>query len=133
MCILCADSNVNWNADGSFKHTRCFIRDDTSRKVREERLRVTREKETELAKAKDVFFRKIFHEIRTPSHTLHGAIQQLQLWMQQRGDEEGKAKFASVETEWNKLLTLVEDAADASLFHLGKVLKYNNTHLSIHN
>jgi len=52
---------------------------------------------------------------------LDGAIHQLQQWIQQRGDEAGKAIFAGLETEWDKLLTLVEDAADASLFHLGKV------------
>ena len=33
---LLIDSNVNWNSDGTFKHTRCCIRDDTDRKVREE-------------------------------------------------------------------------------------------------
>jgi PAS domain S-box-containing protein len=32
---LLIDSNVNYNVDGSFRHTRCFIRDDTSRIVRE--------------------------------------------------------------------------------------------------
>ena len=30
---LLIDSNVNWSADGAFKHTRCFIRDDTARKA----------------------------------------------------------------------------------------------------
>ena len=32
---LLIDSNVNWNDDGTFRHTRCFIRDDTGRKIRE--------------------------------------------------------------------------------------------------
>lgn len=27
--VLLVDSNVNWNPDGSFRHTRCFIRDIT--------------------------------------------------------------------------------------------------------
>lgn len=27
------DSNVNWNPDGTFRHTRCFVREDTGRKV----------------------------------------------------------------------------------------------------
>jgi len=118
---LLIDSNVNWNADGSFKHTRCFIRDDTSRKVREERLRVTREKELELAKAKDVFFRKIFHEIRTPSHILAHSISAVGAWVESNADEHGKASMAIVSKDWRKLLTLVDDAADASLFHLGRV------------
>jgi len=36
-------------------------------------------------------------------------------------DDVTQALFAGLEMEWGKLLTLVEDAADASLFHLGKV------------
>jgi hypothetical protein len=31
---LTVDSNVSWHQDGTFKHTRCFIRDDTERRVR---------------------------------------------------------------------------------------------------
>ena len=34
---LLIDSNVNYHPDGSFHHTRCFIRDDTGRRVREAR------------------------------------------------------------------------------------------------
>ena len=33
MVHLLIDSNVAYNKDGSFGHTRCFIRDDTQRKV----------------------------------------------------------------------------------------------------
>ncbi|KAJ1496358.1 hypothetical protein T484DRAFT_1759570 [Baffinella frigidus] len=55
---LLIDSNVNWNADGSFRHTRCCIRDDTNRKVIEERLRVTAQKEAQLAQVKAAFMRK---------------------------------------------------------------------------
>ena len=119
---LLIDSNVNWNADGSFKHTRCFIRDDTLRKVREERLRVTREKETELSSAKDIFFRKIFHEIRTPSHMLASSMAALEQWMAENSSgREGGEAIKAVSKDWKKLLALVDDAADASLFHLGKV------------
>ena len=31
---LLVDSNVNYHDDGTFNHTRCFLRDDTGRKVR---------------------------------------------------------------------------------------------------
>ena len=34
---LLIDSNVAYNPDGSFGHTRCFIRDDTARKIRDAR------------------------------------------------------------------------------------------------
>jgi PAS domain S-box-containing protein len=126
---LLIDSNVNWNADGSFRHTRCFIRDDTLRKVREERLRVTREKEEELSNAKDVFFRKVFHDIRTPTHEIAGKIRELQTWVAAlpEGDQEGTVKTKSLVLDWQKLLSLVEDAADATLYHMGKVPLLNNT------
>ena len=34
---LLIDSNVNYKPDGSFNHTRCFIRDDTGRKIKDAR------------------------------------------------------------------------------------------------
>ena len=40
------DSNVAHNKDGSFGHTRCFIRDDTARKIRDARTKLLLE-ETE--------------------------------------------------------------------------------------
>ena len=43
---LLIDSNVAYNRDGSFGHTRCFIRDDTARKVRDARSKLLLE-ETE--------------------------------------------------------------------------------------
>jgi PAS domain S-box-containing protein len=37
---LLIDSNVAYNRDGSFGHTRCFIRDDTGRKIRDVRTKL---------------------------------------------------------------------------------------------
>jgi PAS domain S-box-containing protein len=37
---LLIDSNVAYNLDGSFGHTRCFIRDDTARKIRDARVQL---------------------------------------------------------------------------------------------
>ena len=37
---LLIDSNVAYNTDGSFGHTRCFIRDDTGRKIRDARTKL---------------------------------------------------------------------------------------------
>mmetsp|Transcript_19708 Transcript_19708/g.40182 ORF Transcript_19708/g.40182 Transcript_19708/m.40182 type:complete len:982 (+) Transcript_19708:100-3045(+) len=118
---LLIDSNVNWNPDGSFKHTRCFIRDDTGRKIREARLNVAREKDREVAKSKDIFFRKIFHEIRTPSHLLAAAVSTLGEHLGRGKDARAINLFGDVVRESDKLRTIVEDAADASLMNLGKV------------
>jgi PAS domain S-box-containing protein len=56
---LLIDSNVNWNVDGSFNHTRCFIRDDTERLVRETRLKLQQKQLEELAKTKEALLRKV--------------------------------------------------------------------------
>uniref|UniRef100_A0A6U6BI43 Histidine kinase n=1 Tax=Guillardia theta TaxID=55529 RepID=A0A6U6BI43_GUITH len=125
---LLIDSNVNWNPDGTFKHTRCFIRDDTGRKIREERLRVTREKEQQLAKAKDIFVRKTFHEIRTPCHILwnHVAILEEQMKEMKLATSFTEA-FGVAKLQTNRLLRIANDAADVTMFEMGKVpvLKVN--------
>ena len=46
LVYLLIDSNVAYNKDGSFGHTRCFIRDDTARKIRDARTKLLLE-ETE--------------------------------------------------------------------------------------
>mmetsp|Transcript_45590 Transcript_45590/g.145195 ORF Transcript_45590/g.145195 Transcript_45590/m.145195 type:complete len:300 (-) Transcript_45590:300-1199(-) len=71
---LLIDSNVNYTADGQFNHTRCFIRDDTGRKVRESRAKAIQESYEVMVMEKDRFLRNLLHEIRTPMHTLLAAV-----------------------------------------------------------
>lgn len=54
MVHLLIDSNVAYNKDGSFGHTRCFIRDDTSRKIRDARSKLLLE-ETERVRGEEVY------------------------------------------------------------------------------
>jgi len=55
------DSNVNWNPDGTFRHTLCFIRDDTARKIKEAVDEYEKNHFIYTAKAKDAFIMRIFH------------------------------------------------------------------------
>jgi PAS domain S-box-containing protein len=71
---LVVDSNVNFNEDGSFRHTRCFIRNDNERRVREAVLETDRRLTEAAAKAKDKFIRRVFHEVQTPLHVLSGMM-----------------------------------------------------------
>lgn len=73
---LLIDSNVNYKDDGSFNHTRCFIRDDTGRKVREARAEVLIKETKKNAEDKARFIAKIMHEIKTPIHVLSMAASQ---------------------------------------------------------
>ena len=67
---LLIDSNVNYKSDGSFNHTRCFIRDDTGRKVREARAEAAATAATTIADGKRRFSSKLLHNIRTPLHIM---------------------------------------------------------------
>ena len=125
---LLIDSNVNWNPDGTFKHTRCFIRDDTARKVREARLEERHRSVLEMAKAKDKFMRKVFHEIKTPCHLLSSVLD---------GVEECEAAtsaalLADVRCQARALRDLVDDAVDAALFDDGRVPVFTPSAFSLH-
>lgn len=71
---LLIDSNVNYKDDGSFNHTRCFIRDDTGRKIREARVEIQLLEAKRLAKEKGRFVSKLLHEIKTPLHVMSMAM-----------------------------------------------------------
>lgn len=72
---LLVDSNVKFNEDSSFRHTRCFIRDNTE-KVVQDAIRVTRENELRAArKARETFLRRFFHELKTPLHVVGNGLQ----------------------------------------------------------
>lgn len=68
--FLLVDSNVNWNDDGSFRHTRCFIRDDTDRMMQDSIRNALTESLVKQNKEKEVFIRTLFHEIMTPIHAI---------------------------------------------------------------
>ena len=67
---LLIDSNVNYKPDGSFNHTRCFIRDDTGRILREARAEAAATAARRLAEGKKRFSSKLLHNIRTPLHVM---------------------------------------------------------------
>jgi PAS domain S-box-containing protein len=115
---LLIDSNVNWNADGSFKHTRCFIRDDTQRKIREARLEEQARKDSEIAEAKDIFVRKTFHELLTPCHLLKSLLSG---HMDCDSERQRQSYMRDISNQVYRLNRLVDDSVDASLFDMGKV------------
>ncbi|CAN0243565.1 unnamed protein product [Ectocarpus sp. 6 AP-2014] len=67
---LLIDSNVNFKSDGSFNHTRCFIRDDTFRKVTEARVAAAQESGRKVTQQKEKFVSRILHEMKTPVHIM---------------------------------------------------------------
>jgi PAS domain S-box-containing protein len=63
-------SNVKYDDAGNFSHTRCFIRDDTSRKIREARAAVLLRETKRSLEMLDQFMSRSLHHLRTPLHVL---------------------------------------------------------------
>jgi len=70
---LLIDSNVAYNKDGSFGHTRCFIRDDTGRKIRDARAALLLEESERSQRMMDGFLCRALHHVKTPLQALQGA------------------------------------------------------------
>lgn len=71
---LLIDSNVSYHPDGTFNHTRCFIRDDNERRIREAVFKTKMDSLAMLMNAKDSFIRRMFHEIKTPLHAIQTSL-----------------------------------------------------------
>ena len=71
---LLVDCNVSRDSDGDFRHFRCFIRDDTERRIQAAVAEAEMNKLSLVSAAKDKFVRRIFHEIRTPLHIMYSAL-----------------------------------------------------------
>jgi hypothetical protein len=67
---ILADSNSCFHADGSFSHTRCYIRNDEERLVQTAVMKERMDKYRLMSIEKDRFVRITFHQIRTPLHAL---------------------------------------------------------------
>lgn len=67
---LLIDSNIRYTPDGNFGHTRCFIRDDTPRKIQEARAQLLLEETSRSLENMDNFMSKTFHHLRTPLHIM---------------------------------------------------------------
>lgn len=71
---LLIDSNVKYDSYGNFAHTRCFIRDDTKRKITEARAKLLLEETKRSLKMLDNSMSRSLHHMRTPLHVLQGTL-----------------------------------------------------------
>mmetsp|Transcript_40403 Transcript_40403/g.75666 ORF Transcript_40403/g.75666 Transcript_40403/m.75666 type:complete len:721 (-) Transcript_40403:241-2403(-) len=118
---LLIDSNVNWNADGSFHHTRCFIRDDTGRQIREAQMAMAKEKEERAHKQKEALLRKLLHEIKTPCNEINLSADMLTSNGQ---DVELSARATKLlRASSMRLSDVLHDVADVVMFQAGSVPK----------
>ena len=124
MKVLLIDSNVCWNEDKSFRHTRCFIRDITEENI----IQAVRKTELLHAKlyteAKSNFLQLVVHNLRTPLHSLiyeMESIKELENGPTGLSHKEVVDKVSLLEEPIQILLDMVEDVAFASQFDRGKV------------
>ena len=80
---LLIDSNVNYKTDGSFNHTRCFIRDDTGRRVREARADALLHEMQRSLTLLDNFMSNTIHFVRTPCQVLQASLEEAESRIEQ--------------------------------------------------
>lgn len=129
MVHLLIDSNVKYSKDGSFGHTRCFIRDDTGRKIREARASLLLEETKRSLKMLDNFMARSLHHLRTPLHVTQNmvdAITALIMCTKQDFSKEQKEECLNLckitADQINSSVLLMDDIADLASFDQGKVL-----------
>lgn len=130
---LIVDSNVSWHADGTFKHTRCFIRDDTERRMRDlgREMELRASKETSAAKSK--FIGRLFHEIRTPMHIVDSSLQEVaqtltlpknsSAVLSEEVTLQTAKELQSMRQHVDIIMSSLEDVSIATMFEDGKALK----------
>lgn len=125
---LLIDSNVRYEKDGSFGHTRCFIRDDTGRKIRESKAQLLLEETRRSMQMLDNFMARSLHQLRTPLHVTQNMVDTIAHYFKHH------AVIASPQTDEcmemvrmaNEQITesvhYLDDVADLAKFDQGAVL-----------
>ncbi|KAL7430910.1 hypothetical protein ACHAXH_001626 [Discostella pseudostelligera] len=133
MVHLLIDSNVAYNKDGSFGHTRCFIRDDTARKIRDARTKLLLEETERSLRMLDGFLSRTLHHVMGPLHALRGTCDvirdridhQIQFGLCVNKDEDER-NCRLLEQAADTVMTttrMVADVSDLARFHEGANLK----------
>ncbi|KAJ1451342.1 hypothetical protein M885DRAFT_17051 [Pelagophyceae sp. CCMP2097] len=117
---LLVDSNAKYE-DGQFHHSRCFLRDDTGRKVREARAELMVHELKRSAELFDAFVSRTLHLVRTPCHVGLADLDRLQ--------EGGLSKFEVNEAlqeataVLESVVGMTGDVSDLMRFEQGAALK----------
>lgn len=125
---LLIDSNVKYEKDGSFGHTRCFIRDDTGRKIRESRASLLLEETKRSLAMLDNFMARSLHQMRTPLHVTQAMVDTMDLYL--KSDKVVPCPETTECIEMVKMandqisssVAFLDDVADLAKFDQGAVL-----------
>jgi len=138
---LLIDSNVAYKIDEkgekAFNHTRCFIRDDTGRRVREARAEAMLKETSRSLRLLDAFVSRTLHLVKTPCHVVIQSLGVLTGNLQAIVDKLPPAEAVAIRDvidETDALLevsnrqltnvtTLISDASDVIRFDQGAQLQ----------
>ncbi|KAL7534381.1 hypothetical protein ACHAWF_004817 [Thalassiosira exigua] len=126
---LLIDSNVAYNPDGSFGHTRCFIRDDTARKIKDARTQLLLEENERSLRMLDSFLSRTLHHVMGPLHALRGTCEVVSDRLQLGGmvDENEREKNCELLERAAGMVTtttrMVADVSDLARFDEGANLR----------
>ena len=125
---LLIDSNVRYEKDGSFGHTRCFIRDDTGRKIRESHANLLLEETKRSMAMLDNFMSRSLHHLRTPLHVTQTMVDSITGYFKTHAvinDQETRdcREMVSMASEQiTQSVGFLDDIADLAKFDQGAVL-----------
>lgn len=124
---LLIDSNVKYDKNGNFGHTRCFIRDDTGRKINEAKSKLLLEETKASLKMLDNFMSRSLHHMRTPLHVLQNVCDivlnntnsQISSGMGTPSDVESVHLLQEGQTLIDDAVDLIDDISDLAKFDQG--------------
>ncbi|CAB9523241.1 sensor kinase/phosphatase LuxQ [Seminavis robusta] len=133
---LLIDSNVRYEKDGSFCHTRCFVRDDTARKIKEARASLLLEETKRSLQMLDNFMARSIHHLRTPLHVTQTMVDAIGVYLQQQQQQQQQQQSNTTTTtmqdcmemvhmaneQIHQSVALLDDVADLAKFDQGGVL-----------
>jgi CheY-like chemotaxis protein len=125
---LLIDSNVRYEKDGSFGHTRCFIRDDTGRKIRESHATLLLEETKRSMVMLDNFMARSLHHLRTPLHVTQAMVDSITMYFKTHAvfdDQETRDCRDMVDMASEQIsqsVGFLDDIADLAKFDQGAVL-----------
>ena len=125
---LLIDSNVRYEKDGSFGHTRCFIRDDTGRKIRESHANLLLEETKRSMAMLDNFMARSLHHLRTPLHVTQTMVDSITGYFKTHAvinDQETRdcrEMVSMASDQITQSVGFLDDIADLAKFDQGAVL-----------
>ena len=114
--IITATGNIKW------VFTRAKVLFDNDKAVRMLGATVDITKRKELEKQKDEFLSIASHELKTPVTTLKAYGQVLQMVFQQKGDADSATALKKMDSQINKLTSLISNLLDATKIQSGKLM-----------